>query len=492
MAILDWKLKKEIVRIAFGQMRQNDVPDLVMDANNFDESRYGFAWSSLLEMYGHRFDKDRINVGPNSKYRQFFYELSEQLGCDEVVPGTTIIEANATEFVRVLPVGTKEKLVAALNQGGVQFEFREALEKIIQDINEPVSREISNVKAPELNLFPNFGKSWYPIYYTPSESLPTIQEGLASGHIDQSLYYQNTDAVNRWYSITNDEFYTGFDQCKTGLLKLNRHPEWQQFVGSDNCDGVVMLAGGGAHSKDAVLIKYLLEAAKSNGENKNSSNIQYQYTLIDRSSAMLELSRTKLEELLEKKDGDDYIEVKALRRDVMAMNGSEPVRSSGNLAWFITGGTLGNLDEESFFNSVKRVSFENDLLVVGVGCFSDTDDLDLDMLAKEYERDVVKDLVAVPLSAVWASLSIEESLEEALSSIKVEALADKHSDVPGAITVIASLPSKTLGDIILFKSSRYNEKQLIQFAKQKGWQHTVSIDGLDNSFKQIVFKRTAD
>ncbi len=46
------------------------------------------GWDHLLEMYGHRFDKKRIIVGPNSKYRVFFAELSEQLGGDEVVPRT--------------------------------------------------------------------------------------------------------------------------------------------------------------------------------------------------------------------------------------------------------------------------------------------------------------------------------------------------------------------------------------------------------------------
>ena len=486
MAIIDWKIKKEIVRIAFGQIRQNDVPDLVMDANNFDESKYGFAWSSLLDMYGHRFDKERINVGPNSKYRQFFSELSEQLGCDEVVPGTMIIEGSAEEFVKILPTQTKEKLVSALNQGGVQFEFREALEKIIQEINEPVSKEISSVKTPDLNLFPGTEKSWYPIFYTPSETLPTIQEGLASGHIDQSLYYQNTDAVNRWYSITNDEFYTGFDQCKTGLLKLNRHQNWIEFINHEKCDGVVMLCGGGAHSKDSVLIKALLEAA----QNKSNKSEKFRYTLIDRSSAMLELSRTKLEELIDKKGGADQIEIKALRRDVMGMNGSEPVRGDGNLAWFITGGTLGNLDEKAFFESISRVSKTGDLLVIGVGCFEENHDIDLESLAKEYERDVVKDLVAVPLSAVWSSLSVEESIDEALASIHVEALTDEHSDVPGAVTVVAKLSSSSLGEIILFKSSRYDEKQLIDFAAKIGWQHSISIEGLDNSFKQIVFQKS--
>ncbi len=488
MAIQDWKLKKEIVRIAFGQVRQNDVPDIVMDANNFDENQYGFAWANLLEMYGHRFDKERINVGPNSKYRQFFCELCEQLACNEIVPGTAIIEKSAEEFVKTLPQKTKEKLVSALNQGGVQFEFREAIETIIQNLNEPISDGIATIRAPELNLFSTQGKSWYPIYYTPSETLPTIQEGLNNGHIDQSLYYQNTDAVNRWYSITNDEFYTGFDQCKTGLLKLNRHQEWQSFVNSKTFDGVVMLCGGGAHSKDAVLIKCLLEVATKQRD-KNEKHKKLKYSLIDRSSAMLELSRAKLEELIDKKNGNEHIEVQALRRDVISMNGSEPLRLQGNLAWFITGGTLGNLEEGSFFDSINKVSRENDLLIVGVGCLDSSATLDLEAVAKEYERDVVKDLVAVPLSAVWGSLSIEESLEDALSSIIVEAIPNKYSDVPNAITVVAKLPSKAMGEIILFKSSRYDECSFIDFAKQNGWNHKMSIDGLDGSFKQLVFKK---
>jgi len=488
MAIPEWKLKKEIVRIAFGQMRQNDVPDQVMDANNFNEQQYGFAWDNLLEMYGHRFDKERINVGPNSKYRTFFNELSEQLGCDEVVPGTTIIEGCAFEFIKTLPPVTIEKLIDALNQGGVQLDFRPALSKLLSSLNNKLTIDVKNTQAQELNLFSTVGKSWYPIYYTPSENLPTIQEGLQSGHIDQSLYYQNTDAVNRWFSITNDEFYTGFDQCKTGLLKLIRLKHWHDFVSQENCDGIVMLCGGGAHSKDAVLIKCLLDTIK---ERSNQQPLQgkLKYTLVDRSSAMLELSRTRIEELLDKRDGHDYIEIKALRRDVMAMNGSEPVRSKGSLAWFITGGTLGNLDESRFFASLDNVSQQGDLLVLGVGCVDENGELDLQVLAQEYERDVVKDLVSVPLSAVWSTLSTDESPDEALNSIQVEAVSGTYSAVENSVTVVAKLPSKTMGEIILFKSSRYHEKSLIDFAKKYHWQHITSIDGLDSSFKQIVLQR---
>lgn len=488
MAILDWKLKKEIVRIAFGQMRQNDVPDQVMDAVNFDEEKYGFAWGNLLEMYGHRFDKERINVGPNSKYRIFFNELSEQLGCDEVVPGTTIIEGSAVDFVKTLPLSTRDKLVAAVKHGGVQIEFRKKLEQLLNHTEQSMNLELVETHDTNVNLYTTIKKTWYPIFYTPDETLPTIKEGLENGHIDQSLYYQNTDAVNRWFSITNDEFYTGFDQCKTGLLKLNRLKEWLDFISSPDCDGIAMLCGGGAHSKDAVLIKCLLDVSNNKVGNRRQ---KFKYTLVDRSSAMLELSRTKIEELLDKKDGHGFIEVKALRRDVMEMNGSEPVRNQGKLAWFNTGGTLGNLEEDRFFSSLNQVAKTGDYLVLGVGCFEDESDLDLVALANEYERDVVKDLVAVPLSAVWGSLSVDETPEEALSSIKVEAIRDDHSAVPGAITIVAKLPSKSMGEIILFKSSRYNESALIEFAQKYQWEHVASIDGLDATFKQIVFKHTS-
>ncbi len=488
MAIKDWKIKKEIVRIAFGQVRQNDVPDQVLDANNFDEEKYGFGWDNLLEMYGHRFDKERINVGPNSKYRVFFAELSEQLGCDEVVPGTTLVDGTAKDFIQTLPTVTKDKLHAALAQGGVQLEFRQDLTEMLNRTTSFEVKSISN-QPQELKLFGTVEKSWYPIYYTPGEELPTIKEGLRNGHIDQSLYYQNTDAVNRWLSVTNDEFYTGFDQCKTGLLKLSRQSNWLEFIGDPNFDGIAMLCGGGAHSKDAVLIKCLLDVVANRSEGTHAQK-KIKYTLIDRSSAMLELSRSKIEELLDKRDGHDFIEIKALRRDVMRMNGTEPVRSQGSVAWFNTGGTLGNLNEAQFFESLNEVAQKGDLLVLGVGCFEDKNDLDLSALAKEYERDVVKDLVAVPLSAVWSTLDIGEKPEEALSSIVVDAVVDTHSSVPNAVTVVAKLPSRSFGEIILFKSSRYDENALIEFANQYSWKLSDRIDGLDNSFKQLVFLKS--
>ncbi|MEP1740907.1 MAG: L-histidine N(alpha)-methyltransferase [Kangiellaceae bacterium] len=487
MAIKDWKIKKEIVRIAFGQVRQNDVPDQVLDANNFDEERYGFGWDNLLEMYGHRFDKERINVGPNSKYRIFFAELSEQLGCDEVVPGTSLVDGSVTDFLTILPSITREKLNAALTQGGVQLEFREQLTQVLRETSS-VGMEPILPDKQELNLFRAVAKSWYPIYYTPGEELPTIKEGLRNGHIDQSLYYQNTDAVNRWLSVTNDEFYTGFDQCKTGLLKLSRQSEWLDFIADQQFDGIAMLCGGGAHSKDAVLIKCLLDVVANRARIVEPQK-KIKYTLIDRSSAMLELSRSKIEELLDKRDGHDFIEIKALRRDVMRMNGTEPVRGNGNVAWFNTGGTLGNLDEAQFFESLNQVSKSGDMLILGVGCFENKEQLDLAALAKEYERDVVRDLVAVPLSAVWSTLDVGEKPEEAISSIMVDAVCDTHSSVPNAVTVVAKLPSRSFGEIILFKSSRYDEPELICFAGEFGWELSDSIEGLDASFKQLVFRR---
>jgi hypothetical protein len=487
VAIKDWKVKKEIVRIAFGQLRQNDVPDMILDANTFDEEKYGFAWESLLEMYGHRFDKQRINVGPNSKYRVFFSELSEQLGCDEVIPGTSIIEKSASDFVKTLPKTTTENLISALHQGGVQLEFRSAIEALF-NVELPIVTNDNFVGyEQDLNLIPENIKSWYPIYYTPNETLPTIQEGIAKGHIDQSLYYQNTDAVTRWFSITNDEFYTGFDQCKTGLLKLSRQQQWIDFTRDADCDGIVMLCGGGAHSKDAVLIKSLLDGFK-NREKPASQDKKIRYTLVDRSSAMLEVSRSKIAELLDKRDGHDFIEISALRRDVMSMNGSEPVRGNGKLAWFNTGGTLGNLDEAQFFKSLNQAALKDDLLILGVSCVDDGE-LDFSALAKEYERDVVKNLVAVPLSVVWSTLNVDERTETTISSIVVEAIPNELSAVKNSITVVAKLPSETMGEIILFKSSRYNEHSLTDFAKEYGWEHIVSIDGLDGSFKQLMFRK---
>ena len=40
-----------------------------------------------------------------------------------------------------------------------------------------------------------------------------------------------------------------------------------------------------------------------------------------------------------------------------------------------------------------------------------------------------------------------------------------------------------MGEIILFKSSRYNESALIEFAHKYQWEHVASIDGLDATFQ---------
>jgi hypothetical protein len=110
-------------------------------------------------------------------------------------------------------------------------------------------------------------------------------------------------------------------------------------------------------------------------------------------------------------------------------------------------------------------------------------------LEKEYQRDVVKDLVRVPLEAVWSALDVEGRVVDALQDIRVEALAggkNGHSLIPGTVSVVAKIVVKDFGEVTLFKSNRYRERSLVQFGETYGWQHVLSVDGLDESFKQIV------
>ena len=100
------------------------------------------------------------------------------------------------------------------------------------------------------------------------------------------------------------------------------------------------------------------------------------------------------------------IEVRSIVADMMALerHGSM-LRGDGKVAWFITGGTLGNVDEPLFFESVASQAKDGDWLVVGAHMVDDREGF-LEDLEEEYRQEEVQKLVKMPLKGVLAELDV--------------------------------------------------------------------------------------
>lgn len=479
MGIPHWEVKREIFRIVFREARAVDVIDKVIDTEEIEVNDF----SKLREHYMHRWHLDSFSdVKNNSKYRPFFSDLSAAANLNESVPGEVIIKGELVQLIQALPENDLATLQKAA-EDGVTVE-----KNILEDLKKALSQVQVLTRTDESSTDT---EAFFPIWIAKTaNSLRIVKDGLESGYIDQSLYYLSTESVHLWFAITNNDFYSGFDQCKTGLMRLVREPEWKDFISSEIFEGVVMLGGGGSPSKDAILVNSLIKASQDGPRKETRSR----YVLLDTSLYMLTSSRRELEGGLRRMGAEDAVSIIPVESDLMNLADAMPLirPEEGNVAWFLTGGTLGNLDENQFFESVASQAQPNDLLIVGTGCFDgEPDEQYLSNLKREYEQDEIRKLVKVPLAAAWSALDMSGTALEALDNIKIDILKggeNELSDVKDSVTVVANLSINGIGDVLLFKSSRYREEALVELAGRHRWAHVKSVDGLDSSFRQVIFR----
>jgi len=241
-----------------------------------------------------------------------------------------------------------------------------------------------------------------------------------------------------------------------------------------------MLAGGGAPTKDNIIIKSLI---------KHAYATKPLLVLVDASHFMLESSLRYIYKNYP--DQVEKVDIRAIELDILKMGGVRKSigQPSGNVAWFLTGGTLGNLHETKFLESVSGNAEPNDWLVLGVPCYDGVPSKEyLEDLENEYEQEVIQNFAGASLRAIWSHLDVHGRMNDAKVKATAKLEDSPHiSSVPEAIAVVASVDIPGHGVFSLFRSSRYKEAALITLAKQFKWDHLVTFNGPDMSFKQIVF-----
>jgi len=494
MAIPDWNMKRELARIAFGFPRVNDVVHEYFDVIGPPELDDADPRGKLLDLWG-RWGK--IRTVPSRRYASFFEWISKKLQVQETIFGQSIIRDGIADFFDRLGGAARTLQFEALNRKDIlDDEYRTFLAS-----RAPAVPPAAPLRPPAVNTIegrnqqPPQARAAYavgfPLWHLYNDKLRTIMQGFDAKHIDQSFYYQTPESTSLWFAITNSPEYSLFDSCSVGLSRLVTSTEWAAFVGSPEFHGVVMLGGGGAPIKDLVILRSMLRHDRFRGVGE-----VVRHALIDTSSFMLETSRRDLEEKLKPPLVQDRekIEIECIKCDIMNL---ETVRSflprptGKKVAWFLTGGTIGNLNEAKFFESVANVAEPGDWLVVAAGCFDQTPNREaLKALENEYMQTELRDFIRSPLRALWTELKLPGTAEDAVDRIHIKAIHGQESlsSVLDATTVTGKVTLPDHGEILLFKSSRYREESLIRLANDKQWHHVTTFLGLDKNFKHIVLK----
>lgn len=323
----------------------------------------------------------------------------------------------------------------------------------------------------------------YSIHHSVNEKPDTATKGFVRGRIDQKLLFLNSDSAEMWRGLIASEDYRQYEECREALILFLKSPVWTEFFKSGQGAGAVML-GGGAPKKDTEIIWSMLELLPE--------NTNFSYVLIDFSTEMLKATRRSIFRKLTSHSVRS-VKLEPLESDFMDLHGLTNTllpRDGKNVAWFLPGGTIGNLNEEDLFRSIASKAHPGDLVVVGAETFVPDSGLD-HVLSKYKNNRAFRLIVENPFRNAWHAQDLGPGVEEVLKGMEiapVDGYQKGYSVVAGAITIETSVKvgSRT---IVLLTSTRYKEQEFVDLASKLGFrQEGAAVASPRNEhYKQFVF-----
>jgi hypothetical protein len=172
----------------------------------------------------------------------------------------------------------------------------------------------------------------------------------------------------------------------------------------------------------------------------------------------------------------------------------EKLRQGPNsVAWFLPGGTIGNLNEKSVFRSIAQQAKAGDILVLGAETHNNNNaDHEKEELIRKYKHPAVRNFLTTPLRAAWHELKLEGVLDEAIDRLTYEVVdgsARGYSAVPGSVAVEIAIRAAGDKKVVLITSTRYAEEQLCEAARAFCFIYKTTFTSLRNAnYKQFVFE----
>ena len=319
--------------------------------------------------------------------------------------------------------------------------------------------------------------------------IESVEDGVAKGELSQAHYYQSLDCANAWVRLTGAGSYSSFLHCKDGLERLIEHPKWITLLQQSSFRTVIMLGGGGAVAKDKILLEHFTESLDS----------IFTYLLVDLSDPLLRSSIVALIGWRYLEDRVHDFHIGTMQHNILELDNAEDHRlgldDDLNAIWFLTAGTIGNLDEKLFRGSIIAKARSGDLLVIGAHTY-DPDQPEEETQASiegSYDSDEMNSFFYTPVAEVLKALKINK-----LSPAKVVKTLRPHIAEDGQQQISKIRRTRTARWVFnhkehsvgLLKSSRYHPDEFRQFFHSVRLKHVLTVDSIDPTFKQFVFRRT--
>src|ERR1039458_10755585 len=226
--IQDLELKLEVSRKLLSCMTDAELVEKVLPSK-----KNGDLTSKVVEnlrrswRHGHRPTK--------AEGMKFWDQLSFELICPEDVTGAMLVDVPIERFIGYLQQerqGLAREIIADFHTIDAQPDNPSKL------LHTPNSTRTLDLVDSNL------------IWVRYSGPVETVAAGVRAGKVDQKHYYLDPDSANAWGRLVNADAYPTYDHCRTGVQALFESEPWKVSLDGSRPLTAVMLAGGGAPSKD--------------------------------------------------------------------------------------------------------------------------------------------------------------------------------------------------------------------------------------------------
>jgi len=478
-----WRAKRIALLGIFASQTDTEVIRKVLKTSEHEEGDYERRVKSVCAMYPQWETRAPTkHDGP----KIFFSCLLEHCSNPRAPSELKLISGDMATFLGCFGRSAQLAALARLNQSPEECGIAA---RELKDLNRKFdySTDAEEIAALPLREKARLLTRHFTVYHSSTAALLTVRRGLDAGEISQALYYQSPDAAASWLALINSPKYPSYNHCAESLEKLTNSPAWTNTLRLGHHARIVMLGGGGSPSKDMLLIESALELVPE-------TRGPIRHVLVDLSTPLLvDSTRFILRELARRRIKEE-VELRIIEGDFLRLQEcSDLLEENGNTIWAITAGTLGNVREREFFNSLNTRAVTRDLLIVSADTFDEEPvETFRSTIEEKYRHEDMLNFLAAPLGVVLQLTEAHESVANALKRVRISVdddLDSSHSDVPGSRFVEFSIEVEGR-KLLLLNSSRYHDPNLVEFARDHGWQHLTTVRSSANErFRQFLFVR---
>lgn len=325
------------------------------------------------------------------------------------------------------------------------------------------------------------------------DRIHSFRDSVRARKLDQRLYYLNADSAEVWHELINAGDYRQYDWCRDALKTLARSLAWGKELADGTLETIVMLGGGGSASKDVEMLSALVDARYREGSPRKTN-----YVLLDISPHMVSATMSRIKKYFRREPlADALIHVRGIVADMLEIRQIRSLLRVGGsrTAWFLTGGTIGNMSERAVLSAIEEVAEDGDLLAIGIDTYDAAYPADARraILAK-YRPEMMQDFLHTPIGVLVRHLDRDLSsatLRELIKPDVVDGRQKGYSDLDDALTAEVRLDLGKDGTFTLLTSTRYDEDGFVRWVEMRGWKKIELFSASDPSsyFRQAFFRR---